>query len=84
MKNKIFYLQIFFIIVSLYVFYNIYNKSQKHKYRYIEGLETKKNGYITKMRKYHNKNIMRPLRLKKDDIHKNLKEKYNKFKKWLI
>ena len=49
------------------------------------GLEImNEKGKVTKMRKYHNKNIMRPLRLKKDDIHKNLKEKYNKFKKWLI
>lgn len=84
MISKIFYLQLLFIVVSVYILYLIFNKCQIHNNKYIEGLETRKQGYITKMKKYHNKNIARPFRLKSKDLYSKFKNKYSKFKKWLL
>jgi hypothetical protein len=68
------------IIVVLFILYNKYIYSSNT----MEGLENKNVGYVTKMKMYHNKNIARPFRKYRENVHKKITDRYNKLKKILF
>lgn len=75
------YLTILILTTILILVYIIYTTPIYYSKKTIETLENKHDGYITKIKSYHRKNIARPLRLKKNDMLKKLQDKYDKLKK---